>query len=92
MKKTYLTNISRTAGHDKTPGTIYKDQKGFLTITVEVLGSIPWDQRGCWNCKKLREKGKVFSEEKILAYFSRIIEHEKCQRTLYKSQQGFFDK
>ena len=33
------------------------------------------------------KKGKLSSEEKILAYFFRIIEYDKCQETIYKGQQ-----
>ena len=36
------------------------------------------------SCEK---QGNLSSDEKILVYFSRIIEHDKCQETIYKGPQ-----
>ena len=41
---TFLSNINC----DKHPGTVFKCQKGSLTITVEVIISFLQDLRGCW--------------------------------------------
>ena len=35
----------------------------------------------------IEKKGKLFSEDKILAFFSRIIEHEKHQDSTHKGPQ-----
>ena len=34
------------------------------------------------------KKSNISSEEKILGYFSRNIQHDKCQGTFYKGPQG----
>ena len=35
------------------------------------------------------KKGKLSSEEMILAYFARSIEHDKYQETIFEGPQGF---
>ena len=38
--------------------------------------------------ESFEKRGNLSSEEKILAFFSRSIEHDKCQATIYKGPQG----
>ena len=45
--------------------------------------------RGCWKLKFLKKKGSLSSEKNFLAIFSRDIEHNKYQETIYKGPQGF---
>ena len=76
--------FSRLIEHDKRQRTTYKVLKSNLTITVEDIGSFLKDLKGCRKHNFLNKKGKLPSEEKILAFFSRLIEHDKRQRTTYK--------
>ena len=45
--------------------------------------------RGCWKLKFLKKKGSLSSEKNFLAIFSRSIEHDKYQGTIYKGPEGF---
>ena len=43
--------------------------------------------RGCWKLKFLKEKGSFSTENNILAFFPRSIEHDKYQGTINKGPQ-----
>ena len=71
--------------------TTYRGPKSNLSITVEVIRSFLQDLNGCWKHKFLNKKAK-FPEKKILAFFSRFIEHDKGHELEYKVQKVFCQK
>ena len=44
--------------------------------------------KGLLKTQTFGKKGKLSSEEKFLAYFSRSIEHDKYQGTIHSGPQG----
>ena len=75
---------------DKAPGTVFKCQKGFLTITVEVIISFLQDLRGCWKNNFSKKKAIFPVRKKLWPPLSRIIKCDKPQSKVYKGLQGFF--
>ena len=67
---------------DKTRETTNKSPEAFLTLTVKFLGAFFWDTKCCCRHKFLKN-GKL-SFGKNFAFFSRNIEHDKCQGTIHK--------
>ena len=62
---TFLKNINC----DKSPGTVCKFSKGFLTITMEVIGSCLQHMRGCLKHNFLKKKAIFPVRKKIMAPF-----------------------
>ena len=88
VKKKLWPISSRIIEHDKRPETIGKGPQGNLTIHVEVKRPFLQDPRGCWKHKVLKKKSNFPVKKRFSANFSRIIEHDKRQRTTYKGPQG----
>ena len=73
---------------DKPQGTNHKGPQAILTITVELIGACFCDLRGCWNLIFL-EKKAIFPVKKLFwPSFSRSIERDKGQGTIYKGPAG----
>ena len=91
VKKTYLTNFPGVIEYDKTQGAIWNPPWGFLAFTLEVIRTIRRTSEVVekktffWERKRQSFKWKKFCG----LFFSRFIEHEKCQGTFYKGLRGF---
>ena len=74
---------------EKPHGTINKGPKAILTGNLELKRACFWDLTGCWKHKFLKKKASSPVKKMFWPCFSRIIEHDKRQRTTYKGTQGF---
>ena len=68
MKRNLLTIFSRIIEYNKSQATISNGPQGALTITVEVIRS-SLTPKVSLKTKLFEKKGKLSSEENILAYF-----------------------
>ena len=83
-----LAYFPRINDCDKSQGTIWKGPKRIMTITVEVTRPILQDAGGCWKHKVLKKKAMFPVKKSFWSIFSRIIEQDKRQGTIYKGPQG----
>ena len=88
VKKRLWPIFSRIIEHDKRPETTYKCPQGNLTFNVEVIGPFLLDPRSCWKHKVLKKKANFLVKKRFSPISSRIIEHDKRQRTTYEVPQG----
>ena len=88
MKKSLWPISSRIIEHDKRQGTTYKGPQVKVTINVEIKRSFLQNPRGCWKHKFLKKKAIFPVKKRVWHFSSRIIEHDKGQRTTYKVPQG----
>ena len=91
VNKSFWLNFPGIFEHDKPHGTFRKGPQGILTITVEVIRSFPLQLRGCWK-RKFLKKRQSFQWKKLLTDFSRIIEYDQPQGTIYNGPQGILTK
>ena len=64
-----MAYFSRSIEQDKYQGTIYEGPQGILTITVEVKKIISLSPNRLLKTQSFWKKGKLSTEQKILAYF-----------------------
>ena len=88
VKKRVWPFFPRLIEHDKRPETTYKCPQGNLTFNVEVIGPFLLDPRSCWKHKVLKKKANFLVKKRFSPISSRIIEHDKRQRTTYEVPQG----
>ena len=88
MKKGICLIISQIVECDKPQETIYKGQKNFLTINVEVMRSFFKTKEVVEN-KIFWEKGNFLVYKYICPVFSQNVECDKAQETIYKGQKDF---
>ena len=69
MKKKIRPICSRFIECDKPWGTICRGPKSIPIFTVEVIRPFLQDQGFAENTNFWKKKGKLYNEEKILAYF-----------------------
>ena len=87
VKKRFWPFSSRNIEHHKRQRTTFKGPQGNLTINVEVIRPFLQDPRGCWKHKILKKKA-IFPVKRLWPTSSRIMEHDKHQRTTYRGPQG----
>ena len=90
--KTFWFFFSRVNECDRPREPNYKSPEASLKITVGISGSFVWDLRGCWKHIFLKKKAIFPMKKSFWPIFFCNIEHEKCQGTIYKGPQFFFDK
>ena len=76
----------RSIEFDKSRETSFKGPQGILTLTVEIIKAFLGPK---WSLKTriFEEKGNLASEKNVVAYFSRSIEHDKCQGRICKGRE-----
>ena len=80
-KKIPSANFSRFIEFGKTQVTIYESPKGFVTVIEQVIRSFLYDLRG--RRKQFLKKGYFADEKHFWLIFSRFLEHQKPQKTIY---------
>ena len=88
VKKRFSPISSRIIEDDKRQRTTYKRPQGKVTINVEVKRSFLQDPRCCWKHKFLKKNAIFPVKKRFSPISSRIIEHDKRQRTTQKGPQG----
>ena len=73
---------------EKPQGTTFKGPQAILTITLEIKTAFFLGTRGCWKQKFVKNKATFPVEKRLWPLFSRFIERENWQGTIYKGPQG----
>ena len=83
----FFFSYNRVIEHEKSQRTLCKSPQGNLSFTAEVIRSNFKKSKRLLK-KIFEKKGKLSSEKKILAFFSRIIECDKPPGTFCKCPKG----
>ena len=87
VKKRFWPFFAHIIECDKAEGKKYDGSQSILSITVEIKKINSLGPKRLLKTQISGKKGKLSSEEKILAYFSRFIECDKSQGRSVREQK-----
>ena len=88
VKKSFWPVFSLILECDKPEGLKYEYPRSILTITFEVKGLILLHLRSCWKHKFLKKKANFPVKKSFCCIFSRFIECDRPEGTIYEGPQG----